>query len=64
LIAVLHTWGQSLVHHPHLHCIVPGGGFSLDGKRWVGCRSGYFLSTKVTAARASLASERTDSPAG
>lgn len=49
LIAVLHTWGQSLVHHPHLHCIVPGGGFSLDAKRWVGCRSGYFLPTKVLA---------------
>jgi hypothetical protein len=34
-IAVLHTWGQTLQHHPHLHCIVPGGGLSCDGTRWV-----------------------------
>ena len=49
-IAVLHTWGQTLVHHPHLHCIVPGGGFSPDGKRWVTSRAGYFLPVKVLAA--------------
>ena len=36
--AVLHTWGQNLQHHPHLHCVVPGGGFSPDGQRWVSCR--------------------------
>jgi hypothetical protein len=47
LTAVLHTWGQNLDHHPHVHCIVPGGGISPDGKRWVGCRSGFFLSVRV-----------------
>ncbi len=45
--AVLHTWGQSLLHHPHLHCVVPGGGISLDGKRWIACRSGFFLPVRV-----------------
>ncbi|MGF6873626.1 hypothetical protein OKW35_003098 [Paraburkholderia sp. MM5477-R1] len=35
-IAILHTWGQNLVHHPHLHCVVPGGGLAPDGSRWVG----------------------------
>src|SRR5580765_749388 len=38
VLAVLHTWGQTLTHHPHVHCIVPGGGLSLDGQRWVSCR--------------------------
>lgn len=46
-IAVLHTWGQNLMHHPHLHCVVPGGGVSLDGKRWVRCRPGFFLPVRV-----------------
>src|SRR3954453_12220555 len=41
--AVLHTWGQTLDHHPHVHCIVPAGGISLDGIRWVACRRGFFL---------------------
>jgi Putative transposase/Transposase zinc-binding domain len=45
--AVLHTWGQSLVHHPHLHCVVPGGGLSADGERWVPCRAGFFLPVRV-----------------
>jgi hypothetical protein len=45
--AVLHTWGQTLTQHPHVHCIVPGGGLSPDGKRWIACRSGYFLSERV-----------------
>jgi hypothetical protein len=45
--AVLHTWGQTLVHHPHLHCVVPGGGLSHDGTRWVSCRSGFFLPVRV-----------------
>lgn len=44
---VLHTWGSALTHHPHVHCIVPGGGFSLDGKRWVACKSNYFLRVQV-----------------
>ena len=46
-IAVLHTWGQNLLHHPHLHCVVPGGGISLDGKRWIACRPGFFLPVRV-----------------
>ena len=45
--AVLHTWGQNLQHHPHLHCVVPGGGLSPDGQRWVSCRSDFFLPVKV-----------------
>ena len=45
--AVLHTWGQNLMHHPHLHCVVPGGGLSADGQRWVACRSGFFLPVRV-----------------
>jgi hypothetical protein len=47
LSAVLHTWGSALTHHPHLHCIVPGGGISLDGERWVACRRGFFLRVRV-----------------
>lgn len=47
LIAVLHSWGQNLTYHPHLHCIVPGGGISLDGGRWVACRPGFFLPVRV-----------------
>ena len=45
--AVLHTWGQNLDHHPHVHCIVPGGGVSPDGLRWIPCRPGFFLSVRV-----------------
>jgi Putative transposase len=45
--AVLHTWGQNLEHHPHVHCIVPGGGISPDGKRWIACESGFFLPVRV-----------------
>ena len=45
--AVLHSWGQTLVHHPHLHCVVPGGGLSPDGARWVGCSPGFFLPVRV-----------------
>ena len=45
--AVLHTWGQNLIHHPHLHCVVPGGGLSPDGERWIACRSGFFLPVRV-----------------
>lgn len=45
--AVLHTWGQNLDHHPHVHCIVPGGGISLDRSRWVRCRPGFFLPVRV-----------------
>jgi hypothetical protein len=45
--AVLHTWGQKMLHHPHLHCVVPGGGPSSDHERWVGCSPGFFLPVKV-----------------
>ena len=45
--AVLHTWGQNLDHHPHVHCIVPGGGISPDGDRWVRCRPSFFLPVRV-----------------
>jgi hypothetical protein len=47
VVAVLHTWGQNLHHHPHVHCVVPGGGLSLDGTRWVACRPGFFLPVRV-----------------
>jgi hypothetical protein len=47
LTAVLHTWGSALTHHPHVHCIVPGGGLSLDGARWISCRPGFFLPVRV-----------------
>ena len=47
VVAVLHTWGQTLHHHPHVHCVVPGGGPSLDGSRWVACRPGFFLPVRV-----------------
>ena len=47
LTAVLHTWGSALTHHPHVHVIVPGGGLSLDGERWVACRPGFFLPVRV-----------------
>jgi hypothetical protein len=45
--AVLHTWGQTLMLHPHLHCVVPAGGLSLDGARWIACRPRFFLSVRV-----------------
>ena len=47
VLAVLHTWSQRLTFHPHLHCIVPGGGPSLDRRRWVGCRPDFFLPVRV-----------------
>jgi hypothetical protein len=46
-IAILHTWGQNLLYHPHLHCVVPGGGLSADGERWISCRPGFFLPVRV-----------------
>jgi hypothetical protein len=46
-VAVLHTWGQTLMHHPHLHCVVPGGGLSPDRTRWIACRPGFFLPVRV-----------------
>jgi Putative transposase/Transposase zinc-binding domain len=47
--AVLHTWGSAMTHHPHLHCVVPGGGISPDGTRWISCRSNFFLPVSVLA---------------
>ena len=55
--AILHTWGQQLTHHPHLHCVVPGGGLSPDRQRWISCRCSkkngkhFFLSVKVLSTR-------------
>jgi hypothetical protein len=46
VVAVLHTWGQTLTHHPHVHCVAPSGGLSLDGTRWVAGRPNFFLAVK------------------
>ena len=48
-LAVLHTWGQTLLHHPHIHCVVPGGGLAPGGTRWIACRPGFFLPVRVLA---------------
>lgn len=47
IVAVLHTWGQAMTHHPHVHCVMPGGGLSPDRSRWVACRPGFFLPVRV-----------------
>jgi hypothetical protein len=47
LTAVLHTWGSALTHHPHVHIVVPGGGISRDGQRWISCKPGFFLPVRV-----------------
>jgi hypothetical protein len=47
ITSVLHTWGSALTHHPHVHMIVPGGGISPDGTRWISCRPGFFLPVRV-----------------
>jgi len=44
---VLHTWGSAMTHHPHVHGIIPGGGLSLDGEKWISCKSGFFLPVRV-----------------
>ena len=46
-LSVLHTWGQNLLHHPHVHCVVPGGGLAPDGEHWVACRKNFFLPVRV-----------------
>jgi len=46
-LAVLHTWGQNLLFHPHLHCVVPGGGIAPDESQWIACRTGFFLPVRV-----------------
>ena len=50
-VAVLHTWGQALHHHPHLHCIVPGGGILPDQARWIACPPGFFLPVRLLSRR-------------
>src|SRR5580700_10025947 len=47
ITSVLHTWGSALTHHPHVHIIVPGGGISPNGSRWIACRPGFFLPVRV-----------------
>ena len=47
MISVLHTWGSAMTHHPHVHMIVPGGGLSPDGNRWMPCKPGFFLAVRV-----------------
>ena len=47
ITSVLHSWGSAMTHHPHVHMIVPGGGISLDDKRWASCRPGFFLPVRV-----------------
>ena len=47
ITSVLHSWGSAMTHHPHIHMIVPAGGLSLDGERWVACRPGFFLPVRV-----------------
>jgi hypothetical protein len=49
ITAVLHTWGSAMTHHPHIHMIVPGGGISLDGERWISSRAGFLLPVRVLA---------------
>jgi hypothetical protein len=47
MTSVLHTWGSAMTHHPHVHMIVPGGGLSADGAKWIACRKNFFLSVRV-----------------
>src|SRR6202022_4493766 len=47
ITSVLHTWGSAMTHHPHVHMIVPGGGLSEDGTRWIACRPNFFLAVRV-----------------
>jgi hypothetical protein len=47
ITSVLHTWGSAMTHHPHVHMIVPGGGISPNGQRWMSCRPGFFLPVRV-----------------
>jgi hypothetical protein len=47
ILSMLHTWGSALTHHPHVHMIVPGGGISPDGNKWVSCRPSFFLPVRV-----------------
>jgi Putative transposase/Transposase zinc-binding domain len=67
ITSVLHTWGSAMTHHPHVHMIVPGGGLSPDGSRWIACRPNYFLPVEVLSAffrRLMLSGLRTAHKAG
>jgi len=67
ITSVLHTWGSAMTHHPHVHMIVPGGGLSPDGLRWIACRPNYFLPVEVLSAffrRLMLSGLRTAHKAG
>jgi len=55
---ILHTWGQNLLHHPHVHCVVPGGGLSPDHSRWIACRLGFFLPVRVLSRQTATAGGR------
>jgi hypothetical protein len=46
-LVILHTWGQNLLDHPHIHCVVPGGGLSPDGSRWISCAKSFFIPVKI-----------------
>jgi len=50
IIAILHSWGQTLTLHPHIHCVVTGGGLSLDGKEWISCNKGFLISIRILSA--------------
>ena len=54
-LAVLHTWGQNLHFHPHLHCVVPGGGIAPDGSRWIACRKDLLLSSRTSSSVSAFA---------
>ena len=47
ITSVLHAWGSAMTHHPHVHMIVPGGGLSMDGSRWIACRPDFFLPVRI-----------------
>ena len=49
-IAMLHTWSRTMMDHPHLHCLVTGGGLSADGRKWFGSRKGFFVPVRVLSA--------------
>ena len=55
-LSVLHTWGQNLQHHPHVHCVIPAGGLAPDGSRWIHSPPGFFLPVRVLSAPYSAAS--------
>ena len=63
VMAILHTWGSALTHHPHVHVIVPGGGLSLDGSRWIACTPGFFLPVAARPGCSAACSSNASPPA-